>query len=153
MTGMIPWRVKNFLSSHFPLLYHLAVNLGKNEGNSPEHWGRRLAETWDEAGRHWPTKNELTASLTRPSDVILDIGCGNGSILRDLKRRGYRNLQGLEISDYAIRRLRGEGVEMHFGVLPSIPLPEAMFDIVIASQVLGAHYSARPIPEGDSARA
>lgn len=32
----IPWRVKNFLSEHFPLLYHLSVNLGAR-GNSPEH--------------------------------------------------------------------------------------------------------------------
>ena len=25
---VIPWRVKNFLSERFPLLYHLAANFG-----------------------------------------------------------------------------------------------------------------------------
>jgi 2-polyprenyl-3-methyl-5-hydroxy-6-metoxy-1,4-benzoquinol methylase len=86
--------------------------------------------------RQWPTKNELIASLTDSSEWILDIGCGDGGILRSLKVRGYRNLHGLEISDYAVRRLRGEGIEMHAGMLPAPTLPPAAFDVVIASQVL-----------------
>jgi SAM-dependent methyltransferase len=131
----IPWRVKSFLSNHFPLLYHVAANLGA-KGNSPGYWDRRLARTWNDESRHWPAKTGLIAALTRQSDVIVDIGCGNGSILRDLKDRGYGHLHGLEISEYAITRLRAEGIEMHPGVLPSIPLPDGMFDAVIASQVL-----------------
>ena len=132
---IIPWRLKNFLSGHFPLLYHIAVNVA-NQGNSPEHWDARLSETWDDPARRWPTKNELIASLTRPYEVIADIGCGNGSILLHLKACGYSNLHGIEISRYAIRRLQEEGITMHFGLVPSIPLPDATFDVVIASQVL-----------------
>ena len=132
---LVPWRVKNFLSDRFPLLYHLVVNAGIS-GNSQAHWDLMLTQNWDEAELTWPTKNELIASLTRPPDAILDIGCGNGSTLRHLRSLGYRQLHGLEISTYAIQRLRGEGIEMHYGVLPSIPLPEASFDVVIASQVL-----------------
>ena len=131
----IPWRVRNFLSEHFPLLYHFARNAGTG-GNDPGHWDDWLSKTWDDASRVWPTKNELLASLTQPSDVIIDIGCGNGSILRYLHGRGYAHLHGLEISPYAIGRLRAEGIEMHEGVLPSIELGDAMFDVVIASQVL-----------------
>lgn len=133
--NIVPWRVKNFFSEHFPLLYHLAVNVGAR-GNSPEHWDVRLAETWHAEDRCWPTKNGLIASLTTKRDRILDIGCGNGSILRYLRRLGYIDLHGLEVSRYAIERLRAEGIEMHFGQLPFIPLPDASFDIVIASQVL-----------------
>ena len=132
---LIPWRLKNFVSEHFPLLYHLAANAGFR-GNSTDHWDARLAHTWNDATRHWPTKSKLIESLTNSGDAILDIGCGNGSILRYLKSRGYSNLHGLEISDYAIRRLRGEGIEMHYGVLPEIPLPDTTFDVVIASQIL-----------------
>jgi SAM-dependent methyltransferase len=133
--NLLPWRVKNFVSERAPLLYHLAANLGRR-GNSPEHWDERLAETWDDRGMHWPTKNDLVASLTAASESIVDVGCGNGSILRHLKSRGYRNLHGVEISQYAIRCLRRDGIEMHFGILPSIPLPDNAFDVVIASQVL-----------------
>jgi SAM-dependent methyltransferase len=132
---VIPWRVKNFISEHFPLLYHLVANAGMR-GNSAEYWDARLAESWDVPQRYWPSKNELIASLTEASDVILDIGCGNGGVLRDLRQRAYRNLHGLEISAYAIERLRADGIEMHYGKLPSIPLPDGHFDVVIASQVL-----------------
>ncbi len=135
MSPRIPWRVKNFVSEHFPLVFHLVANAGVR-GNSAEHWDRRLAETWDASGRDWPTKQALIASLTSETDTVLDVGCGNGSILRRLRERGYTNLHGLEISDYAIRRLQGEGIAMHYGALPSIPLPDATFDVVIASQVL-----------------
>jgi SAM-dependent methyltransferase len=133
--AFIPWRVKAFLSEHFPLLYHLAVNLG-SEGNSPAHWDERLAETWDSPGRYWPTLNKMIASRTSPKDRILDIGCGNGGMLRYLKSLGYRNLNGVDISEYGIKRLRAEGIDMHFGRLPAVPLPNDDFDVVIASAVL-----------------
>lgn len=133
---VIPWRVKNFVSERFPLFYHLAANVGRDRGNSKAHWEARLAESWNDHQRLWPAKNELIASLTAPSDAILDVGCGNGGILRDLKARGYTDLHGMEISEYAIRRLGQDGIAMHFGRLPAIPLPDAAFDAVIASQVL-----------------
>lgn len=132
---MIPWRVRNVISEHFPLLYHLVANAGIG-GNSREHWNQRLEATWDAPVRNWPSKNELIASVTMPSDVILDVACGNGSILRYLKSMGYESLHGLEIADYAIQRLSQEGITMHSGVLPDIPLESGFFDVVIASQVL-----------------
>ena len=132
---MIPWRVKNYFSEHFPLLYHLIVNAGA-KGNTPEYWDRRLADTWDHPARLWPTKNELLAKLLAPNARILDVGCGNGGILRYLKSRGFEDLHGLEISRYAVERLARDGIHMHYGALPEIPLPDQSYDVVIASQVL-----------------
>jgi len=132
---VVPWRVKKVLSVRFPLLYHLAVNLG-TKGNSPEHWDAWLAKTWDGPGRNWPSLNDLVASLTQPADVILDVGCGTGSMLRSLKKRGYRNLHGMDTSAYAVTRLRAEGMNIHRGELPAIPLPALSYDVVIASFVL-----------------
>ncbi|MEF8727734.1 MAG: class I SAM-dependent methyltransferase [Accumulibacter sp.] len=133
--NLIPWRVRNCLSEYFPLFYHLAVNLGRG-GNSPEHWDKRLAETWDDASRNWPTLNRMIAAATTTEQRILDIGCGNGSMLRHLKSLGYRDLSGIDISTYAINRLRTAGIEMHYARLPAVPLPEDEFDVVIASAVL-----------------
>lgn len=132
---LIPWRVKNFASEHFPLLYHYCANGGRG-GNSQAHWDTELARTWDDPSRRWPTKCELIASLVQPTQCLLDIGCGNGSLLRELRGRGFPELHGLEISQYAIERLRSEGICMHHGVLPRIPLSDGSFDVVIASQVL-----------------
>lgn len=135
MQIVIPWRIKNFISEHFPLLYHLAANL-RSPANNPEYWDNRLAQTWDMESRNWPTKNRLIESLTNPTDKILDIACGNGSVLRYLKARGYQQLYGLEISHYAINRLKAEGIRMYYSKLPNIPLGDEAFDVVIASQVL-----------------
>jgi len=135
MLVIIPWCVKNFFSEHFPLFYHLIANL-KTSANSSQYWDNRLAETWDAEGRNWPTKSSLIKSLTNPTDRVLDIACGNGSILRYLKSQGYQQLHGLEISYYAINRLKAEGIQMYYAKLPNIPLGDETFDVVIASQVL-----------------
>lgn len=129
----IPWRIRAAISRHFPLVYHLAANLfGRHQ--SPGYWDARLAETWHL--RTWPTKNALIARYTPLDAAILDIACGNGSILRDLKARGYGDLSGLEISEYAVGRLREEGFTMYPGKVPYLPVPDAGFDAIIASQIL-----------------
>lgn len=133
---IVPWRVKNFISRSFPLFFHLAVNAGRGGGNSAEHWNQRLADTWEAGLREWPSKVELISSLIGRDQTIVDLGCGNGGILRGLKENGFTRLHGLEIADYAVDRLRAEGIEMHKGVLPRIALTDASFDVVIASQVL-----------------
>lgn len=131
---MIPWRLKNFLSEHFPLWYHLTVNAF--HGNNPNYWDRTLERDWEDPARTWPTKSDLICRLTNKSDNILDIACGNGSILRYLKAQGYESLHGLEISSYAVNRLRVEGITMHIGTVPLLPIPHESFDVVIASQIL-----------------
>lgn len=133
--ALVPWRVKGFLSRHFPLAYHLAVNAGL-KGNSAAHWDAMLAESWDDPKRSWPTKNTIIEDLTMRNARIVDIACGNGSILRHLRDRGYTDLHGIEISQLACERLSANGITMHSGRLPRIPLPDDGFDFVIASQVL-----------------
>ncbi len=131
--NVLPYRVRKVISDRFPLIYHLVANIGLS-GNSVEHWNERLRETWD--ARDWPTKVDRIAELTRPEDAILDVGCGNGSILRRLAERGYAELHGFELSDYAVERLRASGITMWQGRLPELAVPDASFDVVIASQVL-----------------
>lgn len=133
MRPLLPWRVRKVISDRLPLLYHLAANAGAS-GNSVEHWNRRLQETWN--SREWPTKTERIRALTSPGDAILDIGCGSGSILRNLAEHGYTDLSGMELSDYAVQRLRASGINMWHGSIPNLSIPDARFDVVIASQVL-----------------
>lgn len=130
---LLPWRVRKVISDRFPLMYHLVRNAGMS-GNDSAHWNDWLEKTWDL--RDWPTKTARIRELTNPGDAILDVGCGTGSILRSLRSDDYRDLHGLEISDYAIDRLRREGIKMWQGRLPDLPAPDARFDVVIASQVL-----------------
>lgn len=133
--AILPWRVKKFLAMHFPLAYHLVVHYWR-QPNSERSWDDVLEQDWHSTGREWPTKNALIKSLARTDDRILDVACGTGGILRYLKANGYENIWGLEQSDYAVARLRKEGVAMIHGQLPHIDAADGSFDIVIASQVL-----------------
>ncbi len=131
--NLLPWRVRKVISDRLPLVYHVVGNAGTS-GNNAAHWNDWLGRTWDE--RDWPTKTARIRKLTQPTDAILDVGCGTGSILRSLYGDDYRDLHGMEISDYAIHRLRREGITMWEGRLPELTLPDGRFDVVIASQVL-----------------
>lgn len=131
--NVLPWRVRKVISDRLPLLYHLVANVGVS-ANSAEYWDARLEQTWDT--RDWPTKTARIRELTDPSDSILDIGCGTGSMLRTLAASGYRALHGMEISDYACRRLEADGIRMSQGSLLDLPMADSSFDVVIASQVL-----------------
>ena len=132
---LLPWTVRRFLSNRFPLPYHLVVNLGAR-GNDRVHWDQRLAETWNDDGLSWPTKVALIAAVAPKEARILDVACGNGSILRALRASGYQDLHAIELSDYAVARLNEEGLQAKRGVLPAIEHPDQHFDVVIASQVL-----------------
>lgn len=132
--SIIPWRIRNFLAQNCPLAYHL-VNAPRRI-NSPDYWDRRLAATWDSPVRNRPHKNRLIEFLTTPGERILDVGCGNGDLLRYLRSRGYQKLTGLEHSAYACRRLIAGGIDMINGSLLDIPGDNEPYDVVIASQVL-----------------
>lgn len=132
---MIPWRIKAFFSEHFPLAYHLLVNL-RTQQNSEEYWDYAFEVSWQAESRDWPTKNRLIKALTSPTDYILDVGCGTGTLLRYLKEHGYKNLEGLEISKRAVEVLGKNGITMHHTKLPNLPPLDRQYDVVIASQVL-----------------
>ncbi|SFP59389.1 Methyltransferase domain-containing protein [Nitrosomonas cryotolerans] len=132
---MIPWRIKAFFSEHFPLGYHLLVNL-RTRHESEEYWNYAFDVSWQAGSRDWPTKNRLVKNLTSSTDRILDVGCGTGAMLRYLKEYHYTNLEGLEISSRAVEVLGEYGITMHHARLPDLPLPEEQFDVIVASQVL-----------------
>lgn len=133
--SILPWRVREAISNKFPLFYHLVVNLVRKRAGA-DYWDKNLAEGWGVDDRRWPTKLEIIVKRANQDSEILDIACGNGSMLRGLRERGFKQLSGLEISRYAVMRLREEGFTMYQGELPKIPIFDNSFDTVIASQVL-----------------
>jgi len=46
-------------------------------------------------------------------DDILEIGCGNGRILINLAKRGYKNLYGVDISNILIE----DALKRHFNIM------------------------------------
>ena len=76
-------------------------------------------------------------SLTGRAD-LLDIGCGTGSLLRNLAARSHRGqLVGLDVSPAAVRALDGvAGVSARLGNAMDLPFAASSFDVVTARHML-----------------
>lgn len=73
----------------------------------------------------------------KPEDSILDLCCGHGRHSLELARRGFKNVEGLDISHYLIRRARlqaeKEGLKVKFreGDARRLPYQSDNFDVVM----------------------
>jgi ubiquinone/menaquinone biosynthesis C-methylase UbiE len=77
------------------------------------------------------TVSLLTPHLEQDASV-LDIGCGEGYVLDELRARGVANVQGVDIVD--IRRDKEYPFRLYDG--QTLPFPDRSFDLVVLSFVL-----------------
>ncbi|MCX8193016.1 MAG: methyltransferase domain-containing protein [Nitrososphaeria archaeon] len=73
----------------------------------------------------------------KTEDSILDLCCGHGRHSLELARRGFKNVEGLDISHYLIRKARAqaekEGLKVRFreGDARKLPYPPDTFNVVM----------------------
>jgi len=68
---------------------------------------------------------------------IIDIGCANGGLLRELRRLGYSRLVGMDPSPVCVENTRKlSGADAYAASLSSLPDGLGKFDLVIMSHVL-----------------
>jgi len=84
----------------------------------------------------------LAHNLTADA-AILDIGCGDGRLLRNFRKAGFKNLHGIELPGPAAERAaKTPEIKLHLGTLASIDLPPASFDLITLVHV----YEHLPAP-------
>ena len=77
--------------------------------------------------------NFITSNLGSDLEIkILDVGCGNGSILSELKKRGYKNITGMDINNEMIDK----SIDFSLGNIEKMPFEANSFDIVICNQTI-----------------
>jgi 2-polyprenyl-3-methyl-5-hydroxy-6-metoxy-1,4-benzoquinol methylase len=92
--------------------------------------------------KHWwfESRRDIIINLLRGADrnsKILEIGCSGGLLIQALNALGYKNVQGIDISQNAIDLCRQRDIHDVFLMDGSKPaFDDAQFDVVIVSDVL-----------------
>ena len=93
----------------------------------------------EEAARRVTCRKLLSAASPHLSEdgppLVLDVGCGVGLLLDEARRRGWR-AQGVELSDWGVRRARHLGLDVFQGDLEEAGFAPGSFDGVFMIDVL-----------------
>ena len=102
-----------------------------------DYFTNRKALGVDTGSYRVPAYLEPVLPLDREA-TILDIGCGCGTLLADLRSRGYRSLRGIDRSDEAVRACTEAGLDViKIGSISEFCRAEPpRQDLVIMSHVL-----------------
>lgn len=71
-----------------------------------------------------------------PGEKILDLGCGNGNVIRLLEQERQARYFGVDISEQMIAEAEkrvGSGAELRTADVVDLPFPDEMFDIIICN--------------------
>jgi ubiquinone/menaquinone biosynthesis C-methylase UbiE len=86
--------------------------------------------------RVWTARMAQYAS-PEPGHVVLDLGCGTGTLLRSLAERHGSVLLGLDADEYALgvarSKLAGTQVSLARGRAERLPFGDGRFDMVVSS--------------------
>jgi len=72
------------------------------------------------------------------SPRILDVGCGEGHLIKRLALQGYKKVYGIDIADTALESAMKRCKKAHIINMDAqkIHFPDALFDIVICTEVI-----------------
>lgn len=85
----------------------------------------------------WPLRNRAMPVPFPEKVPVLDVGCGNGMRLIELKAYGHKALFGVEPSAEAAQfATANDGLNIHIGTLEDAKYPDEYFGLIIMNQVL-----------------
>jgi methionine biosynthesis protein MetW len=91
----------------------------------------------------------LIAEMVAPGSRVLDVGCGDGTLLRLLAARKGVDGRGIELSQAGVNNCVAKGLSVIQGDADTdlVYYPDLAFDYAILSQTIQATYSPRHVLE------
>lgn len=78
-----------------------------------------------------------------PDAEILDIGCGNGDFLAELKENNYKTLMGIDPSENSVKVVRNRGIHAQTGNIFDVGPEKEKYDLVCCTAVLEHIYDLK----------
>lgn len=96
----------------------------------------------------YQTKNECYSNLPElftkhgiiKSCRIIDVGCGQGQLIRSLRLNGFTNIAGIELCRDYVDGLNKEGIEAYYGSALDIPIKKETADLLIYKHIFEHFY-------------
>ena len=102
------------------------------------YWSGKTDDKLSDFGRKWPVLAPLIP--TEPGVTILDYGCGNGEIIREMRRLNPEaRYLGVDVSETAIARARTRLPDATFYAVRDgerVPIEGGVIDFVFCSEVI-----------------
>ena len=93
---------------------------------------------------------KIIADLIDENTRVLDVGCGDGTLMKYLKENKNIDTRGFEISKKKVQNCIGKGLSVIEGdAEKDLPqFPDSSFDYVVLSQTLQAFYNPEKVIDG-----
>ena len=93
---------------------------------------------------------KIIADLINKNTRVLDVGCGDGTLMKYLKENKNIDTRGFEISKKKVQNCIGKGLSVIEGdAEKDLPqFPDSSFDYVVLSQTLQAFYNPEKVIDG-----
>ncbi len=138
-------------SVHLPKSYDIAVcdkcgfTYAKLNGVTQENYNEYYSKNNDYSDEKLRTNLNNELNLARVNliqkyistdDKILDIGCGNGDFLVELKKSNYKNLQGIDPSADSVEAVKRRGINAQTGNIFDEGPENEKYDLICCTAVL-----------------
>jgi len=78
------------------------------------------------------------------SSRIVDVGCGQGQLIRSLKSFGYVNVAGIELCEEYVKELQENGEEVYYGSAFNLSMGEEKTDLFIYKHIFEHFLNPEP---------